>query len=403
MSKMNIKNKILGSSYTVGTHVIQNRLAIHPMEGRDSNEDGSPGELAVRRYKRLAEGGAGLIWYEAVAVTSECRGSIRQQYIHEGNISAYAKLLTQIREIAQRETGVTPVIILQATHNGRYTKKDGIPAPVIARNNPVLEADNPIPPERIVTDDELKKIEDDFANAVKYAQLAGFDGIDIKACHGYLISELLASFTRPGIYGGSYENRTRFMRNCVDAARAVSPKEFIITTRMNIYDGYPHPYGFGMAEERELEPDLTEPVKLLKELKFDIVNITMGNPYFNSYVNRPVDMDGVERQKTLTKQVSLAVPDTAFVATGLSYLRDKAPAAAAEYIEAGIGTAIGFGRLAFAYPNFARDMLEDSFDSKQVCTACGLCSVLMRSGQSPGCVVRDEVYKKIYKETIKEK
>ena len=401
MSKLNITDKVLGSSYTVGTFVIQNRLAIHPMEGRDSYEDGSPGELAIRRYTRLAEGGAGLIWYEAVAISETCRGSVRQQYIHEGNIDAFSKLLTQMREIALRETGIVPVIILQATHNGRYTKENGVPAPVIARHNPIFEADNPLPPERIITDDELKQWEERFAEAAKLARLAGFDGIDIKACHGYLISELLASYTRPGIYGGSYENRTRFLRNCFDAVRAVSPKEFIVTTRMNIYDGYPYPYGFGMKKDGGVEPDLSEPVELLKELNLELLNITMGNPYYNSYVNRPVDDDGVERQRVLTKQVKEAIPETAVVATGLSFLREKAPAAAAEYIESGVGTAIGFGRLAFAYPYFARDMLEDKFDAKQVCTACGLCSVLMRSGLSPGCVVRDEVYKKIYKENIK--
>ena len=400
MTKLNITNKILSSSYTVGSHVIQNRLAIHPMEGRDSTDDGSPGELAVRRYKRLAEGGAGLIWYEAVAISRDCRGSVRQQYIHEGNIGAFSELLTQMREIALRETGVQPVIILQATHNGRYTKKDGVPSPVIARNNPIFEADSPLGSEKIITDDELKHWEERFAEVAKLAQLAGFDGIDIKACHGYLISELLASFTRPGIYGGSFENRTRFLRNCFDAVRAVSPKDFIVTTRLNIYDGYPYPYGFGMEKNGNVDADLTEPIALLKELNLEIVNITMGNPYYNSYVNRPVDDDGVERQRRLTKQVKEAIPDTAVVATGLSFLREKAPGTAAEYVENGVGTAIGFGRLAFAYPLFARDILEGKFDAKKVCTACGLCSVLMRSGQSPGCVVRDEVYKKIYKETI---
>jgi len=400
MSKLNITDKVLGSSYTVGTHTIQNRLVIHPMEGRDSFEDGSPGELAIRRYKRLAEGGTGLIWYEAVAISPDYRGSVRQQYIYEGNTGAFSELLSQMKEISLRETGVKPVIILQATHNGRYTKKDGVPAPVIARHNPIFESENPLPPECIISDDELKRLEEKFAEAAKLAQLVGFDGIDIKACHGYLISELLASFTRPGIYGGSYENRTRFLRNCFEAVRAVSPKDFIVTTRMNIYDGYPYPYGFGMANDGSVDADLSEPIELLKELNLDIVNITMGNPYYNSYVNRPVDDDGVERQRKLTLQVKEAVPDTAVVATGLSFLRDKIPGVAAEYVKSGVGDAIGLGRLAFAYPHFARDILEGKFDAKKVCTACGLCSVLMRSGQSPGCVVRDEVYKKIYKENI---
>ncbi|MCL2404716.1 MAG: flavin oxidoreductase/NADH oxidase [Defluviitaleaceae bacterium] len=390
---------ILAQPLTVGAHTFPNRLAIQPMEGCDSTTDGTPGELSFRRYRRYAAGGAGLIWIEAVAVVNEGRANPWHMYINKNNVDTYARLVSEIRETALKECGINPVLILQATHAGRYSKPHGTERiPVIARNNPIFEGDTALPAECIISDDELKALEEDFASASVLTQQAGFDGVDIKACHGYLVSELLASHTRPGLYGGDFENRTRFMRNTFDAVRAVVNKSFMVTSRMNIYDAYPYPYGFGVTQGRDIEPDLSETIRLLEIIKPELLNITMGNPYQNSHVNRPGDIQGVERMCNLTRDIQIAFPDMAVVGSGVSFLKERSGELAAGYVETGVCKIVGWGRMSFAYPNFARDILAGNFDKKQTCLCCAGCTKLMRAGQSTGCAIRDDVYNQLFKQ-----
>ena len=283
----------LRQSWQAGAHAVPNRIVIQPMEGCDSEADGSPGAPTRRRYLRLAAGGAGMIWLEACAVCRQGRANPRQLWIREENVDAFRRLADEMRETALRTTGVAPVLVLQLTHSGRYSKPDGVPAPRIACNNPLFEKDAPLPESCIVTDAEIERAEDDTARAAALAQRAGFDGADIKASHRYLGSELLSAFTRPGPYGGSFENRTRFLRNALRKARQAVHGEFLLTSRLNAYDGFPYPYGFGAAEGGGLEPDLAEPIRLVQilrdELGLPLVNITIGNPYVNPHVNRPAD------------------------------------------------------------------------------------------------------------------
>jgi len=129
---------ILKQPITAGVHTIPNRIVIQPMEGCDGTEDGSPGEYTIRRYRRFAESGAGLIWFEATAVVHEGRANPYQLFLHKNNIDAFARLLDDIRERALKSAGIEPVIIMQATHSGRYSKPDKMPAPVITLKNPLF-------------------------------------------------------------------------------------------------------------------------------------------------------------------------------------------------------------------------------------------------------------------------
>ena len=197
-----------------------NRIVVQPMEGCDGTPDGRPGALTLRRYKRFAESGAGMIWAEATAVCAEGRANPRQLWICPENVGALGRMVEQIKETSMKKNGFAPLVIMQATHSGRYAKPNGVPEPVIAYQNPLFEKTKPISPASIITDDELKALEELYGRAARLAEQAGFDGIDIKACHRYLVSELLSAYGRPGIYGGSFENRTRLYRNAALSARA---------------------------------------------------------------------------------------------------------------------------------------------------------------------------------------
>lgn len=178
--------EVLKEPLTVAGHRIANRIAIQPMEGSDGTAEGRPGELTKKRYERFAKSGAGLIWLEAVSIAQEGRATPGQLYITEETLDSFKALVEEIRETAWRENHIQPVIIMQATHSGRYSKPHGYPEPIIAYNNPLFEKDKPIAGENIITDDRLMEMEERYGQVTRMAQEAGFDGIDIKCCHRYL-------------------------------------------------------------------------------------------------------------------------------------------------------------------------------------------------------------------------
>ncbi|MBO4769810.1 MAG: flavin oxidoreductase/NADH oxidase [Clostridia bacterium] len=403
---------VLSEKTVIGSKTIENRLACQAMEGCDGNADGAPGELTERRYLRFAKGGAGIIWFEATACTEEGRANPRQLYLNRKNLDNFKSLVNKIRETAIRENGYAPLIIMQNTHSGRYSKPHGVAEPVIAYNNPLLEDSGPIEKSHIITDEGIDRIGEAMVNNSVLAEKAGFDGVDIKCCHRYLNSELLSAYNRGGRYGGCFENRTRLLRETVRNSMHAVSTDFIVSSRLNIYDGLPFPYGFGVSEKSGTDPDLDEPKRLVKELRglgMQIINITMGNPYFNPHVNRPFSMgpyqadehpvEGVARVLNGISEVHAAVPEIKVLASALSWLGVVSPNVAAAYIANGGFDFAGFGRMIFAYPDFAKDILtRGSLDSRKICIACSKCTEIMRTpGGTPGCAVRDPLYTEIYR------
>ena len=393
---------------TLGTHTADNRIAFQPMEGTDGTEGGAPGEYTIRRYHRFAKAGPGLIWFEAVATVPEGRASVHQLFLSEKNVSAFHRLTDEIREISLRENGYAPVIVMQATNSGRYSKPHGFPEPMIAYSCPPLE-DTPLPADRIVSDDDLKRFEEAYTQTARLCQQAGFDGMDVKCCHRYLACELLSAYTRPGRYGGCFENRTRFLKNCYRAAKsAIRDSAFFLTSRMNIYDGFPYPFGFGVNEQDGLKPDLREAIRLISELKAEfqlpLINVTMGNPYKNPHVNRPYDhgnyvpdehpLEGESRMMYGVSEIQHAMPELPVLGSAFSYLRQYAGNLAAGMVKEGHCAMAGFGRMAFADPDFVHELREQGqIDPRHVCITCGGCAALLRAGTPAGCIVRDrEVY-----------
>lgn len=403
---------ILRDPLTIGAKTIPNRLACQAMEGCDGTPHGSPDELTIRRYLRLAEGGAGIIWFEATACREDGRANPRQLWLHKSNADDFKKILNDIRETAIKKNGYAPLIVMQNTHSGRYSKPHGAPAPLIAYNNPIFEKDNPIDKSRILSDDEIDRIGEQLVLSSKLAEEVGFDGVDIKCCHRYLNSELLSAYERKGKYGGSLENRTRLLRESIAGAMDLCGRDFLVSSRLNVYDGFPYPYGFGVKQDGSLDLDLTEPTLLLKELDrlgVKLLNITMGNPYVNPHVNRPFAMGGYEppenplsgvaRMLHGTAELKKSVSDMKIICSGLSYLGTAAPHVTAAFIENGDFDLAGYGRTIFAYPDFAADILRDgALRKEKLCLCCSKCTELMRSGSTPGCVIRDPLYTKLYKE-----
>jgi 2,4-dienoyl-CoA reductase-like NADH-dependent reductase (Old Yellow Enzyme family) len=430
---------------TIGTKRCGNRLAIQPMEGCDGTSDGQPDELTFRRYVRFGAGGAKLIWGEATAISDEGRSNSRQLWLYDGSSSAIEEMISRCHKSHRDACGSDGdlVVGLQLTHSGRYSYR----RPLLATHDPLLDrltidkasgrvVDSSYP---LLTDDDLKRIEDQYVAAARLAAKIGVDFVDIKQCHRYLLSELLAAKNRPGDYGGTLENRTRLVRNVVERIRQEVPA-LIIATRFNAYDGIPYraaesggigqpcPHSlplesaFGTGPDDHLQEDLREPVQLARWLRawgVQLLNVTAGNPYANPHVVRPAEYSpvdgydapehplvGVLRHLRLARAIQAAVPDVPVVGSGYSWLQEFALHAAAANVADGSVTFVGIGRGALAQPDFARRLLEDGqLDRKRICRTFSYCTNLMRSkdhplGQYPtGCPPFDkEVYAPLWKE-----
>ena len=436
----------LARPINVGGRTVGNRLAIQPMEGCDGTLDGGPDALTFRRYQRFGAGGAKLIWDEAAAVVPEARANTRQLSADEAHLTGLSKLVKVCRDAHREAWGDDSDLIigLQLTHSGRYS----VPLPILAQHDPLLDPRTVVdkatgrkagPETPLFSDDDLDRLQDRYAEAAKVAFRAGFDFIDIKQCHRYLLNELLASKTRPGKYGGSFENRTRFIRELVERLVSENPRR-LIGTRLNVFDGIPFQFNgenqpgipvsftlpvrscWGTREDDPFTADLSEPLALigmLKERGLALLNLSVGNPYGSPHYVRPYEyapvdgylspehpLIGVDRHFNLTAAVQAAFPDLPVVGSGYSWLQAFAFQAGASNVNEGRASFVGIGRGSLSQPDFGRHVLKgEPLDSKRICRTFSYCTALMRSKHHPlgqfatGCPPFDKaIYGEIWDE-----
>jgi 2,4-dienoyl-CoA reductase-like NADH-dependent reductase (Old Yellow Enzyme family) len=435
----------LARPIAVGGRTVGNRLVVQPMEGCDGTLDGAPGELTLRRYERFGAGGAKLIWGEAAAVVPEGRANTRQLLIAERHASALADLVARCRRAHRAACGDDSDLLigLQLTHSGRYS----VMGPVRAQADPIYDARTVVdkktgrtagPDDPIIGDDALKRLLDAYSVAAEVAFRVGFDFVDIKQCHRYLLNELLGARLRPGPFGGTFEGRTRFVRQLVARLAAEHPTG-LLASRMNVFDGLPYHMGpekdgapdgyalpvrtlWGTREDDPFTPDLAEPIELariLHDLGVTLLNVTIGNPYASPHVIRPFEyappdgyetpehpLIGVDRHFRIAEAMQRAVPELPMVGSGYSWLQAFVLEAGAANVRDGRIAMVGVGRGSLSQPDFARRGLSGQpLDPKRVCRTFSYCTALMRSkhnaeGQYPtGCPPFDkEAYGPIWKE-----
>ena len=435
----------LEESITVGGRIVGNRWCVHPMEGCDGEPDGRPGELTFRRYDRFGAGGAKLIWGEACAVTEEGRANPRQIVLNAATRDSFARMVQSCREHHRKACGRDDDFLfgLQLAHSGRYSYR----RPVIATRDPLLDprtVSDKKTGQRVdaayalISDDELSHLVDDYVAAAKLAREVGFDFVDVKQCHRYLLNELLGARNRPGKYGGPLENRTRLAREIFQAIRAAVP-DVILATRMNVFDGVPFHQtangdgeadlftapvvnGWGMDPANPLAPDLSEPIAWIAEMErlgVSLINVTMGNPYAQPHFGRPFEypppdgyespehpLVGVDRHFKVTATLQDRFPALAFVGTGYSYLQEFLPRAGAANVRDKRVSFVGLGRASLAQPDLPLQVKATGrVDRKRVCRTFSYCTAIMRAkdhplGQFPtGCPPFDkEAYGDIWKD-----
>lgn len=411
----------LSDKLKIGERIAENRIAILPMEGCDSESDGSPSFFTYRRYLRFFLGGAALIWWEANAVVREGRANPRQMMITDDNKGIFKAELRDLKRLSEEKNGYSPLSILQLTHSGRYSNPEGKRAPMVLVRDPILDRISGVESDsQVVTDEYLESLVPHYVHSAELAKEAGFDGVDVKACHRYLFSEMLSSQTRGGKYGGSFENRISLILRVIEEIRKRVGDDFIIASRFNVFDAHPYPYGFGEGKDDMWSFDPSEPVELSRrmvEKGVDLLSNSAGNPYYiYPQVTRPFDTssEGIPEPEesqlksisrlfefTETIQRSVSVP---VIGNGYSWLREYLANAGSYNIEKGRCQMIGLGREAIAYPEAPNDILKKgSMERSKCCITCSKCTQMMRDKGIDGCVVRDsELYASIFRKQREE-
>lgn len=413
-----------------GLH-IGNRFCILPMEGWDGTEDGHPTDLTRRRWRRFGASGAKLIWGgEAAAVTPEARANPNQLVVAEQTLASLTDLrLTLVREHEARfGTSDNLLVGLQLTHSGRFSRptRAGSAQPRIVYRHPILDARFNVTSEAaLFTDDEFERLIEQFAQAAVVAQAAGFAFVDIKHCHGYLLHELLSAVERPGRFGGTFENRTLFLRQVVGRIRQRAPG-LVLGVRVSAFDWIPfqpstraigepvsytasfYPYAFG-GDGSGTGIDLTEPMQfldLLATLGIPLVCITAGSPYYVPHIQRPAlfppsdgylppedPLVGVARQIDITARLKRHRPDLIVVGSAYSYLQEWLSQVAQAVIRRAMADSIGLGRMALSYPTLPADVLAGRpLERKMICRTFSECTTAPRHGMVSGCFPLDDFY-----------
>jgi 2,4-dienoyl-CoA reductase-like NADH-dependent reductase (Old Yellow Enzyme family) len=424
----------LAQPLQVGPLRVGNRWCIHPMEGWDANRDGSPSELTLRRWRHFGLSGAKLIWGgEAAAVQPDGRANPNQTLATRENRNGLTDLLEECLDAHREAFGTTSdlAVGLQLTHSGRFCRPNSKQLePRIAYHHPLLDAKFGIKPDDnaiVWTDGDLERLVDSYVVAAGVAREVGFQFVDIKACHGYLLHEFLSARSRPGPFGGDFDGRTRLLFTIIGRIRNAHP-DLHVLVRVSIFDtppfqtsrevgrpmDYQHllPYrlGFGASESDPLQIDLTEGIELLKRLKAAGVlaaNISCGSPYYNPHLMRPAifppsdgyqppedPLVGVARQIHAARACKAAVPDLPLVGTGYSYLQDYLPHVAQAVVRAGWIDLVGLGRMVLSYPELPADtLLRGTTERKKVCRTFSDCTTAPRNGLASGCYPLDAYYK----------
>ncbi len=430
------------SSIVWGSKTIGNRIAIQPMEGWDGTNTGGTSEATVRRWGRFGESGAKLIWGgEAMAVRPDGRANPNQLLILKENQKDIEYLRsTLIRSHHEHYGNVDDLVIgFQLTHSGRFCRPNEKKRwePRVAYRHPILDKKFSVDSDSMVwTDTQLDELIGDYAAAAKIAQEIGADFVDIKCCHGYLLHEFLGAKTRPGIYGGSFENRSRLLFSIVKAVQQSAPG-LGIGVRLSAFDTVPFvpnqataepgkqgqgmptdfsslvPYvwGFGIDESDPLKHDLTEVrllIQALSTLDVKLVNLSAGSPYYTPHILRPAaypPSDGyqphedplisVARQLNAAGQLKAQFPNTLMVGSGYSYLQEFLPNVGQHQVRTGKIDFIGLGRMVLSYPKQLMDAIHlGKSERKLVCRTFSDCTTAPRNGLASGCYPLDEYYKR---------
>jgi 2,4-dienoyl-CoA reductase-like NADH-dependent reductase (Old Yellow Enzyme family) len=426
----------------VNGKTIGNRWAIQPMEGWDGTTTGGVTDEMRRRWQRFGQSGAKLIFGgEAMAVRPDGRANTNQLIIQEHNKAGIAEIREILVKAHQERYGNTDDLVIgfQLTHSGRFCRPNDKKRweSRVAYRHPILDKKfNVTSDDQVLSDSDVEELVQCYIRAARIAYDVGADFVDIKHCHGYLLHEFLGAHTRPGKYGGSFENRTRILREIVAGIRA-DGNPIDLGVRLSAFDFVPfkpdaalsqpgklgpgipedyshclpYRYAFGVNPENPVAYDLTETfafADLCAELGVKLLNLSAGSPYYNPHIQRPAaypPSDGYQpahdplidlaRQLSVVKQIKERAPKKlAVIGSAYSYLQEYLPHVAQYTVRNGWTDLIGLGRVTLSYPDMLVDATtKGALTPRLICRTFSDCTTAPRNGLISGCYPLDEYYK----------
>lgn len=253
---------VVFSKFKMGSLEMPNRLVRSATgEGASEENTGRPTKAIIKHYRKLAEGGIGLIITGHVAVSYEGRCYSRMSSLHTDEFVADYRKIVEVCHEHQ-----TPVVC-QLNHGGRQVDPTAKGIRALCPSSVQSKGTSFLPEE--LTEKDILRIIDDFGMAAKRSKEAGFDGVQIHSAHGYLISQFNSPLTnrRDDAWGGTPEKRRRFLLDVYKAMRAKVGSNYPILVKQNVADY--HPDGLTFEEALEI-------CRELNKLGIDAIELSGG-------------------------------------------------------------------------------------------------------------------------------
>ena len=380
----------------IRNHTLPNRFFSQAMEANDGENGGQPSERSINRYIELAKGNWGGVSVEATSIIESSLARVNGLIINRKNLDSLKRLV----EVFKKHNDKT-CLVLQITHSGERSGGFSEQVTVTPKSfaDPARNANA-----RYLSGDEIEKIKDLFVQGTLLAEEAGMDGIDFKMCHGYFCGELLRpSNTRDDKWGGSFENRTRFLKETVAEIKSgLRSRDFILGSRFSMYEGVRGGCGTGGANEIvEDLSEMLEVIRIMNSLGMDYVNVSAGIPAVTGAITRPTEISKnlVLHQLRYTKAVKDALKkensSLAVIGSAYSTYKEGSPEVMEEMLTKGYADLCGFGRQSFADPLTPKKIADG--EKVNWCVLCSGCTKLMIAQMHDGCIAFNDYYKEVNK------
>lgn len=394
---MSRKDEALCQPIQIGPKTAMNRFVMNAMECCDSDEQGNPTAPTYERYKNLYEGGAGIVVLEAITVGYESRAREFQLSIMAHNRKPLEAFMSELKKVNDKT-----LCIYQLTHAGELSHP-GFSRRVCIKPLAGFGGD-------ILSEDDVDKIINQFAESAKIAYDAGADGVDLKLCHGYLGSQILRPYNDGNWkYGGKWKKRRQFAFDLYDKVRkAVPDKNFLIGSKVSIWEGFPG--GQGSAGPDTAIIDMTEPLDMIKGLDergADFIIQSAGSPSITLALSQPDKKipDQVYLHHTFQKAVKDTVKNAVVIGSAYSVFNNGNNDLQArkkeentlfywgnKNIEDGVVDMIALGRQSLADPYLPIKYIEGRDNEIHYCTACDNCIEFLIRQKNVGCAVYNKPY-----------
>ncbi|MDC7124900.1 MAG: NAD(P)/FAD-dependent oxidoreductase [Spirochaetales bacterium] len=381
--------KTLFEPQKIGGMTIKNRIIQTPLEVGMASFKGGPTIELIDYYMSRVRGGVGLIC-TGICRVNNLHGvtTPRQLSLANGrNIKAFRKMNEQIHDAGGK-------IIVQLHHPGRQTYSalvgnwpmvellsrfpgfEKIFPPLVKINSaiqqklyePRVVSASAVPcgytkqKTRALGKGEVQRLVRQFVRAAKRAQAAGFDGLELHASHGYLIQQFLSPAVnhRTDCYGGSFEGRTRFLREIIEGVRAACGKDYPLLVRLTVDEFYPDGRGINLSEGVKI-------AKLLEELGVDAIDVSSGSyERMNKWLEPVVYEPGWRKHLAAAVKAKVNIP---VIAANLI----RSPEQAVRQIAEGCQDFIGLGRPLLVDPELSNKLMTGREHEIRRCIQCCRC------------------------------